>query len=336
MVFELCGYFDNNFGDDYIQKTAAHYMPEYDFYVDEHNRPSPLLLEEKNVSIKSGGQTKKLPKLLVTGSGFMVNSRAALRREIVWFLMRKHIADYCVGCNIEPFKNKIDEWFVVQKLKKFKYIICRDKNSLLWFRQKCPDTKVSYMPDILLAMPKAWLPEKTGGDKLGISLFCYDTDRDGYCCKMAQIADYWIETTGKGVILFAFDVGTEDDTSLCKEVKGLIKHKDMVEIVEHGANGEIPKAFSECRKIVGARFHSAVLSLKMNIDFYPVIYRQKIRNLISDVSYPVKGCDISSVNVEEIQKFLMSGPLNFKMDERYEAEVKKGFAALKKQIEEKR
>ena len=335
MELELCGYFDHNFGDDYMQKITAYYMPEYDFVISGQNSVSPLPLAEKNVHLKSVEQLENLPKLLVTGSGFMVNSSAAVKCELVWFLRQKHIADYCISCNIEPFKNKIYEWLIAQKLKKFKYIICRDKKSLSWVRKKCPGTEAEYTPDILFAMPKAWLPAKSDGDKLGISLIRYDGDNDGYCYKMAQIADYWIETTGKGVILLAFDVGSEDDTSVCEKTKRLIKHKDMAEIVMHGANGEIPKAFSECRKLIGARFHSAVLSLKMNIDFYPIIYRQKMQNLLYDISYPVKGCDIHSVDIGKIQKFLTAEPIGFKLDNSYETDAIKGFAALKKQIEEK-
>lgn len=58
MELELCGYFDQNFGDDYMQKITAHYMPEYNFYVDARNSPSTLLLDEKNVSLKNSGQKK--------------------------------------------------------------------------------------------------------------------------------------------------------------------------------------------------------------------------------------------------------------------------------------
>ncbi len=336
MELELCGYFDQNFGDDYMQKITAHYMPEYDFYIDARNSPSSLLLAEKNVSLKKSGQSENLPKLLVTGSGFMVNSSAALKCEFVWFLRRKHIADYCIGCNIEPLKSRFAEWLVIHKLKKFKYIVCRDKKSLLWLRKKCPNTPISYMPDILFGMPKGWLPEKAAGDKLGISLVRCDENNGDYYLKMAQAADYWIETTGKGVILLAFDTGTEDDAALCEKVKRLMKNKNMAGIVRHGNDGEIQKAYSECGKIIGARFHSAVLSLKMNIDFYPIVYRQKTQNLLTDISYPVKGCDIRRVNIKEIQKFLISEPLNFKLEKHYEADVIKGFAALKKQIKEKR
>ena len=331
----MCGYFDHNFGDDYMQRTAAYYMSEYETYIDaeDYGNASLMLLKEPNVNIKRDNEPKKHTKLLVTGSGFMINSFKALKCELVWFLKSKHIADFCIGCNIEPFSNKFSEWLVAQKLKKFKYIICRDKKSLAWVRKKCPGTKSEYMPDILFAMPKEWLPEKSSGDKLGIALIKFNDDGGEYYRKMAQTADYWIETTGKGVILFAFDVGSEDDISVCEEVRRLIKHKDMTEVVMHGEKGEIPKAFSECGKIVGARFHSAVLSMKMNIDFYPVIYRQKTRNLISDISYPIKGSDINSVDLEDIKKFLDTEKVDFKLDKSYEIKVRNGFETLKSKLE---
>ncbi len=336
MELELCGYFDQNFGDDYMQKITAHYMPEYNFYVDVRNSPSTLLLDEKNVSLKNSGQKKTIPRLLVTGSGFMVNSRAALRCELIWFLRRKHIADYCIGCNIEPIKSRLAERLVIHKLKKFKYIVCRDKNSFLWLQKRCPNTMISYMPDILFGMPRSWLPEETNGDRLGISLIRYDGDNGDYYCKMAQIADYWIETTGKRALLLAFDIGTENDVAVCEKVKSLMTHKDMADIVKHGKNGEIQRAYSVCRKIIGARFHSAVLSLKMNIDFYPIIYRQKMRNLLSDVSYPIDGCDIRTVDISEKQRFLAASTTEFKIDKRFENDVKFGFAALKEQIEKEK
>lgn len=334
MNLELCGYFDHNFGDDYIQRIAAHYLSDYELSIDPDNgeNVSLMLLREPNVSLKSNGGKNKYPKILVTGSGFMVNSLNVLKYEIVWFLKSKHIADFCIGCNIEPFKNKFSEWLIIQKLKKFRYIICRDKKSLQWLRKNCPNTESEYMPDILFAMPVKWLPEKPFGDKLGIAMIKFGDDGGEYYRKMAEAADYWIETTGKGVILLAFDVGSEDDVSVCEKTRQLIKRKDMVEIAMHGEKGEILEAFSKCRKIAGARFHSGVLSIKMGIDFYPVIYRQKMQNLITDTEYPVKGCFINAVDLEDIKRFLNEEKVNFKLDESYETRAGNGFEALKREL----
>lgn len=336
MKLELCGYFDHNFGDDYMQKITAHYMPEYDFYVTDGPPVSPILLDEQNVHIKSVDATRKLPKLLVIGSGFMVNSRKALTCELVWFLKSKHIADFCAGCSMEPFYSKLAEWLVAQRIKKSKFVICRDQKSLMWLRENCPGLKTVCMPDILFAIPDAWLPAKTNEGRLGISLLHRDGDAEAtpYYTAMADAADFWIEETGKGVVLMAFDTGQENDVFSCECVKKRMQHQDRAEIVKHGGCSEILNAYALCDKVIGARFHSAVLAIKMGIDFYPVIYREKMRNLLSDIQYPVKGCDISNIDTETIKCFLRWENINFHLDRKYEVQARESFARLKKHIRE--
>ena len=336
MELELCGYFDHNFGDDYMQKIAAYYMPEYEFYVTDGLPVSPILLEEQNVHIKSVNTVRDMPKLLVIGSGFMVNSRKALQCELVWFLKSTHITDFCIGCNIEPFHGKLAEWLVAQRIKKSKFVICRDQKSLLWLREKCPGLKTVCMPDILFAIPDAWLPAKTGEGNLGISLFHRDGDAEAnpYYAAMAEMADFWIEKTGKGVLLMAFDTGQENDVFACECVKKRMKHQERAEIVKHGSCGEILNAYARCGKVIGARFHSAVLAVKMGIDFYPVIYREKMRNLLSEIQYPEKGCDISNLDTNSVKQFLCRGSVPFHLDQNYALQAQDSFALLKKHIRE--
>lgn len=335
MKLELCGYFDSNFGDDYMQKIVVHMLPEYDFYIDKTCMISPLVLEEGNVSARDIDEMRNLPKLMVTGSGFMVNSLRVLRYEILWFLTSKHIADYCIGCNIEPFKNRFFEWLIVQKLNKFKCIICRDKSSLKWLKSNCPKPYSAYMPDILFALPRSWLPEKTSDKKLGIALMhrSGDSSDNAYYRSMAEIADFWIQKNEKGVVLMAFDTGTEDDVFACKCVKALMKYPDMAEIIKHDSHGEILNAYASCSKIIGARFHSAVLAMKMNTDFYPIIYRNKMLNLISDMHYPVKGCNISDIDTKSIKCFLNRESVDFKIDKTFELQAESSFMLLKNHIE---
>ena len=336
MSLELCGYFDHNFGDDYMQKIVAYYMPEYGLYIADCHAVSPVVLEERNVHRIAAGKMKKLPKLLVVGSGFMVNSLNVLKYEIVWFLTAKHTMDFCTGCNMEPFHSKFAEWLVAQRIKKSKFVICRDSQSLLWLRKNCPSLKSVCMPDILFATPDSWLPEKLPDGKLGISLFHRDGDGEAnpYYTAMAEMADFWIEKTGKSVVLMAFDTGQENDVFACECVKKLMKHQEQAEIVKHGGSGEIFNAYARCEKIIGARFHSAVLAMRMGIDFYPVIYREKMRNLLSDLQYPVKGCEISDIDRKDIRQFLSGGSVPFHLDETYKQQARDSFALLKKHIRE--
>ena len=102
----------------------------------------------------------------------------------------------------------------------------------------------------------------------------------------------------------AFDAGKEDDLFACHAVRALMQFPDKVQIVSHWDGTEIPAAFARCEKIIGARFHAMVLALRMGIPFYPVIFREKMRNLILDLNYPVSGCDIRRISMADMRTFL--------------------------------
>ena len=59
-----------------------------------------------------------------------------------------------------------------------------------------------------------------------------------------------------------------------------------------------------------------------------------MRNLISDMQYPVNGCDISDIDTESIIEFLNCERVDFKIDKAYELQAENSFMLLKKHIEE--
>ena len=131
---------------------------------------------------------------------------------------------------------------------------------------------------------------------------------------MAAVADFWIKKNGRDVILMAFNSGKEDDVFSCECVKKLMKYPQKAEIVVHKNGGEIFEAYSKCSKIIGARFHSAVLAIKMGLPLFPVVYRDKMKNLIDDLKYPVCGCGIEKIKLKSIKNFLIND-VSYKLDE---------------------
>lgn len=311
----LEGYFDSNFGDDYMLLTFVRNLPDTQFILTHKDKYTDFILSEPNVSF-CNKCVSGLPVLLITGSGFMINSFEALKCEIRWFITKKHIADFCIGCNIEKLDTWLKSFLIEKKLSRFKLIVCRDKKSYAWLSDRLKRTKVYYLPDILFSAQLGSDLNGTVPDKLGISLFhrAGDSENCEYYKKMAWAADYYIDTYGKNVILMAFDTGSENDGFACENVKRIMRRGENASIVYHGNNGEIVNAYRECKKIIGARFHSAVLALKTGVDFFPVIYRDKMRNLLDDVGYTASGCDIDNINTEEIQRFLDSENKAVKID----------------------
>lgn len=300
----LTGYFDRNFGDDMMMKLVVRSLPEITFLVNE-TADTPLL-SEPNVMQKPYAECCRFPKLVVTGSGFMINSKAAFKTELLGFLKGHHPGDYCLGCNMEPLDNSVKRFLIRKKLNKFRLITCRDQESYRWLCRNTNKPAIHCLPDILFSLPEDWLPRVDNPEMLGISLMHRSNDGEdcSYYRAMAEAADAWIRKTGKGVLLIAFDTGKEDDLFACRAVRAFMQFPDQTEFVAHTDGTEILAAFARCEKIIGARFHSMVLALRMGIPFFPVIYREKMRNLICDLNYPVSGCDIRRIDHLALSTFL--------------------------------
>lgn len=300
----LDGYFDRNFGDDMMMKLVVRGLPEITFLVNAE--VDTLLLSEPNVVAKDRETCSRFPKLIVTGSGFMINTKAALKTELRWFLKGHHPGDYCLGCNMEPLDHPVKRFLIRRKLNKFKLITCRDQASYRWLCRNTRKPEIHCLPDLLFSLPEQWLAQNESPEMLGISLMHRTGDREdcAYYRAMAEAADEWIRKTGKGVLLMAFDTGKEDDLFACRAVRGLMQFPERTEIAAHTDGTEIPAAFARCEKIIGARFHSMVLALRMGIPFFPVIFREKTRSLILDLQYPVSGCEIDRIDRQAIFDFL--------------------------------
>ena len=313
----LTGYFDRNFGDDMMMKLVVRSLPEITFLV-EYSADTPLL-SEPNVEQADAKVCRRFPKLVVIGSGFMINSRISFRSELLQFLKGHHPGDYCLGCNIEPLDSPIKRFLIRQKLNKFQLITCRDQASYGWLLQNTRKPEIHCLPDILFSLPDAWLPAGKAPCKLGISMMHRAGDREdcAYYRAMAEAADEWVEKEGKGVILMAFDTGDEDDLFACRAVQSLMRFPDQAEIVAHTDGTEIPAAFARCEKIIGVRFHSIVLALRMGIPCFPVIFREKTRNLILDLNYPVAGCNISHIPMDAVGAFLREPKVEWALPKGY-------------------
>lgn len=304
-VLRLNGYFDRNFGDDYMFKIVAHYLHEINFYVDAHEWEIPALSESPNVRF-APNEHHAISSVTVTGSAFMINNWAALRNELSFFLRGAMPGDYCIGCNIEPFKSPFRAFLMQEKLNKYRLITCRDRKSEAWLRKRCKKPEIHYAPDILFSMPDEWLPQKKADGLLGIAMMHCPGDQEDaqHYRTMAEMADFWVEQTGKDVLLMAFDSGKEDDVFSCNAIRKRMARPEKAHIIIHRNGTEILEAASRCEKMICARFHAAVLALRMGIPFYPLPYRDKMRNLLRDMGYPHSGSDLERIDKAGLHVFL--------------------------------
>ena len=329
----LTGYFDFNFGDDMMMKLVVSSLPDITFVVKD-TVETPIL-SQPNVVQKSPEDCAQLPKLVVIGCGFMLNNKQAVRVELLDFLRGRHPGDYCLGCNIEPLDTPLKQFIIRKKLNRFKLITCRDQLSYRWLRDKTQKPTVHYAPDILFSIPEQWLPAAKNPEKLGISLMHRTGDGEdcAYYRTMAEVADKWICETGKGVILMAFDTGRENDLFACNAVRALMQHPNKVEIVSHRDCTEIPEAFAQCEKIIAARFHGVVLALRMGIPVYPLIFREKVRNLLQDIQYSFPVSNLDHIDKVSLYAFLKEPQTHFPLKKEMLVRANEHTQLLKQQYE---
>ena len=149
---------------------------------------------------------------------------------------------------------------------------------------------------------------------------------------MAKAADEWIRTTGKKVILMAFDTGREDDLFACAAVKDLMQYSENAEIVAHHDCTEIPAAYGRCEKIISARFHGIVLALRMGIPVYPLIFREKARNLLQDIRFPYPAGELDRIDEVSLVAFLSEPKRAYRLEEDIQVLAKEHTRLLRQAI----
>ena len=100
--------------------------------------------------------------------------------------------------------------------------------------------------------------------------------------RLAKIADEFTDKTGNRVLLFALDIGNENDLEAAKMIKDMMKRGDMAEIIKHDA---MLRNIKRCEKLIGIRFHSAVISLMAGVPLIPLVYSNKTERMLTDIGF---------------------------------------------------
>lgn len=322
----LKGYIDRNFGDDMMIRIAAYYLKEHtlwlniprdELFIPYMDTPNIKKLQDAPIDIKFD------LNLTVTGSGFLTKQGKIaayyfIKETLESIVKDANIPKAVIGCNIGPFSGKITEFFMKIKLNSYSLITVREQ-----FSKKYLDTNIkkpynALFPDIVFAMPDEWIPKVDKDNALGISVYRRMSESNfEYYNKICSIADTFIEQTGKKVLLFAFNIESENDLAAAYTVKHLMKHGDNAEIIAHTGNGDnIIYNLMRCSCIITARFHMLVMAIRLGIPFVPVSYSNKSVNILEDMGYRGRIFNIEEFNSEEILKSIQTAT-QIKIDEEY-------------------
>ena len=341
MNIRIMGYFDRNFGDDMMIKIIVNQLSEDKFFLYHPKREMLIPFENcNNIIIMDSDNGLDYDAVLnVTGSGFTIYNKIGIlyaaietAKQLFDFKKKPYLA--VIGCNIGPFKNWLAEQFVLHDLKRYNLLTVRDSASFHYGRDHIQKSTCVQYPDIVFGIPEEWCFEKTGESCLGISAYNRkDCNRNyEFYLKMAQIADHYSTTKNKKVLLFALNTGYENDLSAAIIIRDLCRNKESVEIIPYEQDGgTILKHFARCSVFVGVRFHSIVLSLKMQIPLIPVIYSKKTEMMLCDLQYDGYQTGIDQINLSEITELLDQGIPVFQLPRRVTQEAKKHSLTFKEE-----
>ena len=120
---------------------------------------------------------------------------------------------------------------------------------------------------------------------------------------LAEIADKFINETGRNVCLLCFNTGLEDDVSVANQVYGIMKNKHMTEIIRYKDINDMLKNIKRCGAILGIRFHSAMLALRMGVyDVNNIDTDEVLKSILNAVPYKLDGNIIKSAE-NHIKRF---------------------------------
>ncbi len=109
----------------------------------------------------------------------------------------------------------------------------------------------------------------------------------------------------------------EKDEEAIERIIGQCDEQLRKQIQTYYYRGNIQEALqilADCQAIVGARFHSNILGLLFQKTIIPVIYSDKTKKVLEDISFQGKMVDIENISDLQMEKIWNKENLNYQLD----------------------
>lgn len=207
---------------------------------------------------------------------------------------------YLLNINIQE---NIDDSFkkeCVDIINKYDDVCFRDKISYEIFKNI---DNCRMAPDIVFSMNDFFKENKImyfKGSVLGINAINFNENkrltksRSTYVKKYEEmliaISKEYLKK-GYDIKLFAFDDRSEERDYMYylkrKIIESNKENEEKISVVEYTFSNveHFIKEFSCCTRLITTRFHAAISALLLNINFYPIVYDEKISNFFKTINF---------------------------------------------------
>lgn len=317
----IYAYLACNVGDDLFLKVLFERYSNIKFIIITRNMKYRKLLKKyKNVEVKSYILSNILRMLYlknrlyscdallyIGGSIFMQfkqwKKQFRHRRNVIESFFSNKRPIFIIGANFGPFYDKSFISLYKDEFKKCSDICFRDSYSYNLFK----DLKnVRFQPDVVFQL-KSKIDFKIK-NSIGISVINLE-DRDElkvyskiYNLKIKQIIEMAIDK-GNTVTMFSF-CREEGDMKSIKNIMKLLdqKYYKNISVVDYYGNmDEFLSRFKKMENIIGSRFHACILSQVFQQGLYPIIYSDKIYNVLKDIGMSIEYKYISDLKNLEVE-----------------------------------
>lgn len=336
----IYAYAQMNLGDDLFIKILCDRYPHTKFYIMSNKKYSISFNEIDNLTVINNipvidGAIKRtalnvsvnnlLRRLIsfycdatVTIGGSIFQEKSGWKNKLNVFQKRlinkkKH---YIIGSNFGPYK---DNQYYEKYKSAFKAItdICfRDSHSYNLFSDL---PNVRYEADVVFQYSYEKIDYQNKqvvisviGLKNRDNLKMYE---NSYQEKIIELSRYFVKQ-GFSVYLMGFCEKEGDDVAL-SDIYSKLSYNEKDSIKKYSYQGDIDKALKliqESQYILATRFHSMILGWVFNKPVYPIVYNDKITNVLDDIGFQgsyVKIKEISTIQAEDVYNNLTtSKPLN--------------------------
>lgn len=196
-------------------------------------------------------------------------------------LYYKQNPKFYIGCNFGPFLDNNFKEEYESIFKKATDVCFREDYSKKLFNNL---TNVRYKPDVVfgLNVNKSDKEKKSVGFSIISARGAIDSEE--YIHKYAELISYY-QRKGYKIYLFSF-CKKEGDEETINNILKLLDKKDNINSVFYRGNIEsFLKIYSSVEQVYCGRFHSMILSMLYSQKIYPVIYSDKMTNVLKDISY---------------------------------------------------
>ncbi|MFD2616163.1 polysaccharide pyruvyl transferase family protein [Terrilactibacillus laevilacticus] len=332
-------YLNQNLGDDLFVKILCEKYQKTKFYIYGDKKNKHTFDELKNLKyISSNFLLKFIDKIsfkflyksiirtligylvdanvYIGGSLFMQDENWKKKIEIDRKMIMSNKPNFLIGCNFGPYETQSFLQSYKQILTRYNDVCFRDNKSYKLFNDL---NNIRVAPDVVFNLK--YPPSFKHNNNVGISIIDLSNRgklkkyKEKYLKKLKSICEYYIEKE-HSITLFSF-CKNEGDEKAIKELLELfdLNIKRKINVVCYRDNLEY--LLSELSKIdilFATRFHSMILGFLFGKKVIPIIYSEKMTNVLKDLNYSGSYCEIKDLDDFDINNINIDNNIAIYMD----------------------